>query len=145
MEDFCWRKNAAIHRGWEERGSGDIEELSNALSVAQYDMFVKDAKLVWFPVKGGKRLPILLVRGMNLEKLERGVFCQIWNNHCVSREDEAWFTSRVRLYDTKSKALGTTHLTQKNFWKNLEQNRVLRPDASRNIHCLCSCLFRNKF
>ncbi|AHA46152.1 hypothetical protein ISTM_254 [Insectomime virus] len=145
MEEFHWRKNAAVHKLWEEKGSENLEELSNALSVAQFDMFVKDAKLVWFPVRGGKRLPLLLVRGMDLEKLEKGVFCQIWNNHCVCREDDAWFASRVRLYDTKSKALGTIHLKQKNYWKNLEQNQVLRPDASRSIHCLCSCFFRQKY
>lgn len=145
MENFCWKRNAAIHRGWEERGTGDLEELSNALSIAQHDMFVKDAKLVWFPVLGNKRIPILLMAGMDLEKLERGVFCQIWNNHCVSRDEDAWFTSRVRIYDTKSKALGTTHLNQRNYWKKLEQGQVLRPDASRTICCLFSCFFPQKF
>nr|WQM87070.1 hypothetical protein [Marseillevirus cajuinensis] len=70
--------------------------------------------------------------------MERSIFPQIYNNHILP-SDVAYFAKRVKIIDSKSKAPGTTYLTQKNFWRVLRDEDVVqfRMTSEGNLFCFC--------
>ncbi len=104
-----------------------------------------EGKLVWVRLYNDKKLPIVLTEDMNLQNLEKTILAQIYNN-CILPQDVMYFAKRVKILDTKSKAPGTTYLTQKNFWRILEDGGTvdIRMTSEGDL-CCCFCGAKDKF
>ncbi|AHC54806.1 hypothetical protein D1R32_gp089 [Tunisvirus fontaine2] len=134
VKDFNWRCNSSIFRKWEEEGSDNIASLKESISMAQFGEVV-EGKLLWIRM-GFKKMPLILAKDAKLQELEKTVFPQIFNNYFLPG-GVLFYATRAKILDTKSKAPGTTFITQKNFWKVLKDEDFIELRMTKDAHMCC--------